>query len=151
MQNSFLKDLLTDPTGLIIFNLADREYCIDIKYVLAILNPNGKNASNFYINNENDTIKYQNEDIKIINTAVIFGPIHISNKSNARLFIILYKGRKIAFPIERISKIMSLNKKIVDSLCFNPSKTDAYLSGSIEYEGRTIYVLDMNEIINLEK
>ncbi len=151
MQNSFLKDLLTDPTGLVIFNFAGREYCIDIKYVVAILNPNDESASSFSINNENSTVKYQNENIRIIDTAVIFGSKHISNKSSQRLFIILFKGNKMALPTERISEIISLNKKIVDSLCYNPSKTNDYLSGSIEYEGRTIYVLDLNEIIELEK
>ncbi len=147
METALFEELLSYPTGLLVFRYADKEYCIDIKYVLSIVNPNSLDAAGYSINKVSHTVKYKDKSIPLLKSSVIFNSKISSIINNHRLIILFYNGQTFSFLVDKIIEIISLTEKMIKDISYNKLKENVYLTGSIEYEGRTIFVLNLKKLV----
>ena len=141
-----LKDLSVHPQGLIIFNYAGKDYCVDIKYILAILDSNRKARQEYSINSNNKILKYGSQIISILDSEAIFNAKPCLDVHNQKLIVFLFNGFRFAFFIDRIIEIVSLDKKIIDSIHYTDSNPELNLCGSIEYNGMVLNIPDLDKI-----
>ncbi len=150
MSYSFIDDLLVTPTGLLIFSFSDNEYCLDIKNVVTVINSSDNDQEVFNIDEEHKAIKFRGERISLVDSVRLFLAGKPSLSKDKRIIIVSFQGHKLAFYSDRIIEIISINKKIADDLLYRETKFNTFLSGAIEYEGRTIYALNLYQIIQEE-
>jgi chemotaxis signal transduction protein len=85
--------------------------------------------------------------IPLINFHTFYGLTVPQENRNNRLFLLDYENHRIAFLVDRVKEIITINKDIQDSLKFVPITDKPYLIGRVNYEGETILFPDLGKII----
>jgi chemotaxis signal transduction protein len=133
--------------GIIVFIISEIKFCIDIKYVSKIMTPE-VGYSVITINKiDNVKLMSNNEMIPLINFHTFYGLTVPQENRNNRLFLLDYENHRIAFLVDRVKEIITINKDIQDSLKFVPITDKPYLIGRVNYEGETILFPDLGKII----
>jgi chemotaxis signal transduction protein len=133
--------------GIIVFIISEIKFCIDIKYVSKIMTPE-VGYSVITINKiDNVKLMSNNEMIPLINFHTFYGLTVPQENRNNRLFLLDYENHRIAFLVDRVKEIITINKDIQDSLKFVPITDKPYLTGRVNYEGETILFPDLGKII----
>jgi chemotaxis signal transduction protein len=133
--------------GIIVFIISEIKFCIDIKYVSKILVPDVEYSVITINKIDNVKLMSNNEIIPIINLHTSYGLTIPQENSNNRLFLVDYENNRIAFLVDEVKEILTINKGIQDSLKFVPITDKPYLTGRINYEGESILFPDLGKII----
>ncbi len=139
------KDSLLGIEGLLIFQINDREYCSDIKYISGVLkieeanNPGYKSRGGFL---DFKDINYKLIDIyKILKTR----PCRISPFSKVLLFETF--GSHFGFLADRIIEILTIDSIFLEnSLDFHPLPEVEFINGELIFQDRKILYLDFEKI-----
>jgi chemotaxis signal transduction protein len=133
--------------GIIVFTISEMKFCIDIKYLSKILVPEDEYSVTTVNNLDSVKIISNNEMIPLINFHTFYGLTIPQENSNNRLFLLDYENNRIAFLVDEVKEILTINKGIQDSLKFVPITDQPYLTGRVNYEGETILFPDLGKII----
>ena len=133
--------------GIIVFIISEIKFCLDIKYVSKILVPEVEYSVITINKIDNVKLMSNNEMIPLINFHTIYGLTIPQENSNNRLFLLDYENHRIAFLVDRVKEIITINKGIQDSLKFIPITDKPYLTGRVIYEGETILCPNLGKII----
>ena len=142
--------IVDNLTGLVIFEINNNEYCIDINDVSAIINPNELEEG---INlNPVETKKIQVDELLIPIVDLYkfggMGQVGLNLNKDTRILIIEIIDKKIGFFVDRIKEIITIDVEFrTNALKFLPEKENSYLIGKLKYEGRQLRFPDLNKII----
>jgi len=136
--------------GVLVFNIAELEFCIDIKYVSSIVTPQDKNKLTINSNLGIENIKTKKEMVHRLNFHALFGINTPPEDDNTRYLLLDFRKRKIVFRVDNIKEIISINKKTRDLLQYVSIKDKPYLNGKIIYDDQLIFCPDLNRIIRDE-
>ena len=142
--------IVDNLTGLVIFEINNNEYCIDINDVSAIINPNELEEG---INlNPVETKKIQVDELLIPIVDLYkfggMGQVGLNLNKDTRILIIEIIDKKIGFFVDRIKEIITIDVEFrTNALKFLPEKENSYLIGKLKYEGRQLSFPDLNRII----
>jgi chemotaxis signal transduction protein len=137
--------------GVLVFNIAGLEFCIDIKYVSSIVTLKDKNMHTTSNNLGNENIKVNEEMMPILNFHSMFGLKTPPEDDNTRYVLLDFMKRKIVFMVDNVKEIISINKKTRDSLKYVPLKDKPYLDGKIIHDDQIILCPDLDKIIRDQK
>ncbi len=137
--------------GILVFNIARLEFCLDIKYVSSIVTPQEKNMLTTSNNLGNEKIKVNEEMMLILNFHSMFGVKTPPEDDNTRYVLLDFMKRKIVFMVDNIKEIISIDKKTRDALKYVPIEDKPYLDGKIIYDGQIILYPDLEKIIRDQK
>lgn len=138
-------------TGILVFNIAGLDFCIDIKYVSSIITPQDKNMLTSTNNLGNENIKVNEEMMPILNFHSMFGLKTPPEDENTRYVLLDFMKRKFVFMADNIKEIISINNKTRDALKYVPIEDKPYLDGKIIYDGQIILYPDLEKIIRDQK
>ena len=103
-------------------------------------------------NNPGDEkIKVNEEMMPILNFHSMFGLKTPPEDDNTRYVLLDFIKRKIAFMVDNIKEIISINKKTRDVLKYVPIEDKPYLIGKIIYDDQIILYPDLDKIIRDQK
>lgn len=153
-----LYNVLKNFTGLLIFEISGRDYCLDYSIVASTLKP----PFNIIIGDGPgySRIIFKNIVIPLINLEYIFNqkkPGKINK--NSRVIIIEYNDELYGLLVGCIKEIFALDSKYINtSIKFNPEINirphnghSDYINGSLEIENRNLLLLNIERITEANK
>jgi len=151
MVDNLSSTFIDSIKGILVFKIAGLDFCIDIEYVSSIITPQDKSLLTIKNKPGNENIKVNEETIPILNFHSMFGFKTPPEDDNTRYVLLDFIKRKIAFMVDNIKEIISINKKTRDVLKYVPIEDKPYLIGKIIYEGQIILYPDLDKIIRDQK
>jgi chemotaxis signal transduction protein len=137
--------------GFILFNIGKDEFAIDIKIVDTILNTENYNNFNFSTyQNIALAIEEKNESFQLLNLHKLLRYNIPNNIVNTRIILLNVDNHKAAILVDNIKEFVTVNNKTWQFLKFNPIVDKDYIAWKIEYEGRNIFVPDLDKIFRDE-
>ncbi len=137
-------------TGLVIFEINNDEYCLDINDISAIINPNELEESISLKPFESNKIKIDEFLIPIVDHKV-FGGIENANlkiDKDTRILILELTDKKVGFYVDKIKEIITIDVEFkTNALKFLPETSNSFLIGKLKYEGRQLSFPDVNRLI----
>ena len=139
-------------TGLVVFEISEMEFCTDIKYISAIINPNELNQPNI-LNTKDPKIQINDLIIPIIDIHKFFDVAHKSKSSDNRVILVEIQDKVFGFFVERVKEIFSMSKGFKSKLKFSAGNESDYLLGKLNYESRQLLIPDFSKIalVNLKR
>ncbi len=142
--------IVDNLTGLVIFEINNYEYCLDINDVSAIINPNELEENIISNPIETKNIKIDELLVPIINLYKFgeIGQVSLNLNKDTRILIIELLDKKIGFFVDKIKEIITIDVEFkTNALRFSPEKDNSYLIGKLKYEGRQLNFPDLNRIV----
>lgn len=139
-------DILLSIPGIVIFNIADREFCADIRQVYKILKVSeAELASGDSVNLQYICIN----DIKIpiIDMHKFFGLKKSKRTGDSRVLFVEVNNTIYGFIVEKIQEFMAITRKFnVEDLSTAKQKANLFLRAILDYDGRRIALPDFQKI-----
>jgi chemotaxis signal transduction protein len=136
-------------TGLVIFEIDISEFCVDIKDVAAILNPNELDKFEEIYDQKSSKLMLENMDIPIVDLHNYFELPKHEIMRDTRLLLLEFNNKKFGFFVERIKEIITVDKEFKnDILKFYPDDKGEYLIGTLKYEGKSLAMPDYLKILS---
>ncbi len=151
MVDNLSSTFIDSIKGILIFKIAGLDFCIDIEYVSSIITPQDKNMLTIKNKLGDENIKINEEMIPILNFHSMFGFKTPPEDDNTRYILLDFSKRKIAFMVDKIKEIISINNITREALKYVPIEDKPYLIGKIIYEGQIILYPDLDKIIRDQK
>jgi len=137
--------------GFVLFNIGKDEFAIDIKIVDTILNTENYKSFNFSAyHNIALTIEHKNESFQLLNLHKILRYNTPNDIVNTRIILLNIDNQKAAILVDNIKEFVTVNNKTWEFFKVNPISDKDYISWEIQYEGRNIFVPDLNKIFRDE-
>lgn len=146
MIDQFISEKLT---GLIVFEMEEKEFCADIKDISAILNPQELKTEESDIYSLS-SIKLNEIDVPIIDLHKFLGVQFNKDSKDIRVMLVETDERLFGFIVERVKEIFTMNKEFRSKLNFIPGE-GKFIIGRINYEGRELLLPDFKKIIESNK
>lgn len=142
MVDNLSSTFIDSITGVLVFNIGVLDFCLDIKTVLSTIAPKKSNK---------ESIEYNNEIIPLLDIHTIYGLKMPRDNNDTRILLLDFNNKKIAFRVDNIKEIISINKKTRDSLKYVSLKNKPYLNGKLIYDKQIILHPDLDKIIRDQK
>jgi chemotaxis signal transduction protein len=135
-------------TGLVIFEVANQEFCVDIKDLSAILNPS-ELKQKIPVNAEEDIkVDIREQSIPILSFKKMFGfKQKETHLEDLRILIVELNNKIFGLLVEKVKEVFTMTRELKKNMKFIPLKGKANLLGVLRYEGRSIYVPDINKLM----
>ena len=131
--------------GLLIYKIADKEFCSDVKDIVAILKPD-----------EIVQMKNQNKLHQILFNQLIFSTIDLHKiyglkplKMTENIRIILHEmfGKRFCFLVDSVVEILTTDRIFIDnSLDLIPYSDKSFIRSILKYRESNIYLPDFEKI-----
>lgn len=154
-------ELIENFTGLLIFEVAGRDYCLNDAIISSII------KSPFSINHydkqngRNSYLEVNNNIIPLISLTNLFDypKIKESTTKDSRVIIIEFRDERYGLLVDRIKEMIALDSRyITDCIKFSPGhelpedcKGRKFLEGSLEIEDRCVLLLNIDPIVSSYK
>lgn len=132
-------------TGLVVFELDNKEFCADLKNISAILNPRDIEKIGNDLN-QSSSIKLNEITIPLIDLHKILNLKYKKRSKDMRLILVEVEDKLFSFKTERVKEIFTVNPFFRDKINFVPVN-DKYLLGKLCYEKREMLMPDFKSII----
>lgn len=135
-------------TGLVVFELDNKEFCADIREISAILNPReiekiGNDISQV------PSIRLNEVVIPVIDLHRILGLRYRKKSRDIRVILVELDDTMFAFMVERVKEIFTISTSLKNKMSFVPGSQN-YLLGKLCYEGREMLMPDFKKISELK-
>lgn len=131
-------------TGLVIFELAGKEFCADIRDISAIINPTELYQQN--LSEVENKIEINNMTIPLVDLYQIYGLRKNDTDGEKRILVVEIKNKLVGFFVEKVKEILTSSKEFLDNLKFIPYEGKEYLNGALTYEGRKLFLPDLEKL-----
>jgi chemotaxis signal transduction protein len=140
--------IVDNMTGLVIFEVANQEFCVDIKDVSAIINPS-ELKEDIPLNADHDlSVNINQIKIPVISFKKHFGfKQNEHSRENLRLLLLEPENKTFGILAEKVKEIYTMSKELKKKLRFVPLKGRTNLLGVLRYEGRSIYLPDITKMM----
>jgi len=135
------------PRALIAFEIGGQEFCLNVKFMMAILNPNEKNVCELNHFDNVSTVTYWDSDYFLVDLLPLLKAEKFNYSEDNRLVLIEYKDCKTAFWVERVMDVIVRNVGMGDLFTFEPVDGSPVFSGRIRFGKRGIWLLDFEKIL----
>jgi purine-binding chemotaxis protein CheW len=141
--------IIEDLTGLVIFEIGSAEFCVDIKDVAAILNPNELDKFEEIYDQASSKLMLENLIIPTVSLHKYIGLPESKIMRDTRLLLLEFNNNKFGFFVEKIKEIVTVDKEFKnDALKFYPEKEKEYVIGTLKYEGKSLAMPDYIKILS---
>lgn len=150
-------ELIEGYTGLLIFEVAGKNYCLNNAVVAALLKPPYRIYRDKHFGVDNPVIRVNNKSIPLIYLKNILGSEsgYESPGKNTRVIIVEKQDKQVALLVDRITEFIALDSKYITDCIKLTSKTELpeenigleYLEGSLEIENRCILMLNIASVM----
>jgi len=98
-------------SGLLIFQIGDKEFCVDLKLITAIMKPGEIKTER---RGKKLTSEFSEQQYRIIDFAAFYS-LYLNNISDSSrvLFLEIY-GQKVSFYVDKVMEIISLDKIFIE-------------------------------------
>jgi chemotaxis signal transduction protein len=132
-------------SGLVVFELDDKEFCADIRNISAILNPKEINKSNSEIASVSK-IKLNGIQVPLIDLHKYFDVPRKVKSKNMRIILFEVRDKLFGFMVERVKEIFSMSRSFRNKIHFTPVE-NTYVLWKLDIEGRELLIPDFEKII----
>ena len=132
-------------TGLVIFEISRREYCVDINNVSAIINPSDLPHEGQGVHDEMP-IKINDLNIIMIDIYKVLDVRPIPGTKDKRIVLVEIDEKIFGFYVEKVKEIFTMSKDFKSKIIFSPGNENQYLLGKLNYGTRQLYIPDFNKI-----
>ncbi len=137
--------LLEGLRGLVIFDIAEQEFCSDINNVLAIIRINEAkfwNVERFLTDIEFNKVVFRVVDIHGIYG---FNPVRITDSTRIMLFELF--GKKFCFIVDRVIEMLTTDRIFIEKSLDIVQDTDkGHSRGILKYQKRNIFIPNFEKI-----
>ena len=149
-------DLIERFTGLLIFEVSGREYCLNDAMIASIIkSPFRIKRRNKSHRNKTSSLEVNGTTIPLIDLRNLFDHSKELITDNSRVIIVDSTDQQCGFLVDRINEMIALDSRYIsDCIKFRPENELSedlegrnYLEGSLEIENRFILLLNINSII----
>jgi chemotaxis signal transduction protein len=151
MADNLSSSYFDSIAGVLVFNIGILDFCLDIKTVLSTIVPQKQSTIASKDNPHVKEVEYNSEVVPLLDIHTIYGLKIPREDNNTRILLLDFNNKKIAFRVDNIKEIISINKKTRDSLKYESLKNKPYLNGKVIYDGQTILCPDLEKIIRDQK
>ncbi|MFO7445639.1 MAG: chemotaxis protein CheW [Ignavibacteriaceae bacterium] len=142
--------LIDTMTGLVIFEVSEQEFCADIRHISAIINPLELNLKDNLQSDIEKRIHINNISIPLIPFNKFYGIEAKLKGDDQRILIVEPDDILFGFYVDKVKEIFTMSREFKDKLTFSSTKEKEYLAGIINYEGRTLYLPDFEQIVETQ-
>ncbi|MGL4761212.1 MAG: chemotaxis protein CheW [Sarcina sp.] len=141
-----------DYCEILIFNLNDKEYAVELEYVeriIASIDIEGVPQSQLFIEG---VIDYEDETLTIINLLALFGYEHYSKKEEESRIIVLTDGEeKLGIKVDSVREVTQLSVSEIEKLPKIAAGNDeTKVKGLIKAGGVIRILLDAKKILDFQ-
>lgn len=135
--------------GIVVFQLDEQLFCVDLDLVFAIINPSDfpQNINNSFLVKSN--LDIDNFSIPIIDLHAYFGLKHQKITKSSRFICIEKNNHTFAFTADKVQELITINEDMKNNFDFL-STEEKYVSTKIRYSNTVLNLIDFNAIINEE-
>jgi chemotaxis signal transduction protein len=148
-MNFFEETNITDIKGVLVFELDDKEFCLDISYFWRIINPFSFKSGNVTLNRDTGLLNYYDEIIRFIDIKEMLGLDSGVPSNNAQIVVVNLNDGKAAFYADKISEVILLDSNLKDHSKLLPSFFLDGIGYSLVVEDRAILMPSLELINNL--
>lgn len=142
-------DILLSIPGIVIFNIADKEFCADIRQVYKIIKMNESDFAASQLSGSSQYICINDIKIPIIDMHKFFGLKKPKRTTDSRVLFVEVNNTIYGFVVEKIKEFMAISKKFsIDDQSTLKHKYSFFLKGIFDYDGRKISLPDFQKIDN---
>ncbi|MGE5437222.1 MAG: chemotaxis protein CheW [Syntrophothermus sp.] len=136
-------------SSILIFELSDEDYCIQISELKGILNANDKEYS---IENSlsNPVIVFKNTIYPFIDLTSVLKLKKKKFDKNSRILLIDYAKGVASIRVNQVKEILNIEKKIIEDLIKNGDESKL-IRGKLKIDGKTLIMLNFNEILPVKE
>ena len=135
--------------GLVIFKLGEKEFCIDLKYVVAILKQDSSIDFPNLTLSDNEIFIFNEKVISIINIHKYFGLELKSLSPFSRIIVVDFDNLYCGFIIDNIIEMMTISEEILmDSFIEDRKLSKSFIKGIFKFDKRKIYYPDFDKLIS---
>jgi chemotaxis signal transduction protein len=139
---------MDELTGLVIFEIAGKEFCADIKDISAIINPAELKLSSDIGSADEHQVLINNLNIPIVDIHKLYGFEQKDGNGEKRILLLEIKNKMFGFFVEKVKEIFTSSKEFAQKLKFIPYEGKEYLTGVLTYEGRRFFIPDYLRVVN---
>lgn len=142
------KTIVDNMTGLIIFEVANQEFCLDINDLSAIINPS-ELKEKIPLNSEAEiNVNLNRQNIPVFSSKQLFGfKQKESHLEDTRILLVEPNNKVFGILVEKVKEIITLSRELKNKLKFIPLKGRTNLIGVLRYEDRSIYLPDIKKLM----
>ncbi len=137
---------LKEFEGLVIFEIANFEYCSDIKNVAAILDNNEISRLNQH---DLKIIEYHKLNFNIVDLHGLYNNTPIKKSVKTRLILCEMFNKRFCFYVDCVKEIISIDKIFFEkSLKIINYSVKNFIKFKLKYQDRVIFIPDFEKISN---
>ena len=135
-------------SGLVVYYLDDKLFCVNIDDVFAIVNPADypKNFSHSYLINSN--VEIENVAISVIDLYSLFKLKRHKITSTSRIISLEIEGHAIGLLVDKVEEVITLNPGMRNDFKFIEYKNEKFLAGKVKYHDAVFYLPNFKKIVN---
>ena len=131
--------------GLLIYKIADMEFCSDVKDIVAILKPDEivqmKNQNKLH------QILFNQSIFEAIDLHKIYGMKQVIMTDNIRIILHEMFGSRFCFFVDNVIEILTTDRMFIDNkLDLIPYSDKSFIKSILKYQNRNIYLPDFEKI-----
>jgi len=131
--------------GLLIYQIANMEFCSDVKNIAAILRMD--EVEKLKKHNSLHQILYHQSIFKTIDLHKIYGLKPIKTTKNIRIILLELFGKRFCFMVDNVIEILTTDSMFIDnSLDLIPYSDKSFIKSILKYQNRKIYLPDFEKI-----
>jgi chemotaxis signal transduction protein len=138
-----------EALGIIVFKVAEQEFCFDIRLLNGILKPRELDVVRVDGIEEPAKISFDGEIYTIIDLASLFSGREPTNNDGIRFLLVDYMGQRLALRVEVVTQIITGLVGKESSLKFVGSESTPLHVAYFENESQKLWQLDFEKCIEL--
>lgn len=140
-------DILLSIPGIVIYNIANQEFCADIRQVYKILKISETDSASSQTSGSSQYICINDIKIPIIDLHKFFGLKKPKRTTDTRVLFVEVNNTIYGFVVEKIQEFMAITKKFnIEDISTVKQKYSFFLRAVLDYEGRKISLPDFQKI-----
>jgi chemotaxis signal transduction protein len=148
-MNFFEEIDMADIKGVLVFELNEIEFCIDIGRFWGIINPQKSKNGALTLNHDTGLLSYNDEIIRFFDLKEMMGMDSGIPSNNAEIVVVNLNDGKAAFYADRISEVILLDENIKTNSKLLPAFFSEGIKYSLLVEGRTLLMPSLESLNNL--
>jgi len=137
----------TLPAALIAFAIDGQEFCLDVKFIMAILNPAEKRTYKINFLDDESRIEYWDGEYLMIDFMPQLKLRKLGPEAGKRLVLVEYKNCKRAFWVDRVLDVIVRNVGNGEVFTFEATEGSPIFSGHVQFDGRSFWLLDPDKML----
>jgi chemotaxis signal transduction protein len=143
---------MNDFSGLLVFKIADLEFCNDLTEITSIINVKEIKKKSSKIKLNSGHLFFENQIIPVLDLIQIFGKRNKPIESEDLRLLLLEKNDKtFGLIVEKIIEILNMDFRMKSVLKFTSIDDEKFFQGVFRFDNRSLHLLDINKIFSTQQ